>query len=81
MEFDPVLLSRLQFAFVIAFHILLPAFTVGLSAFVMVLEGLHLWRKDEVYLRLSQFWTKIFAVVFGMGVLSGSVMPCQFGPN
>ncbi len=81
MHFDPVLLSRLQFAFVIAFHILLPAFTVGLSAFVMVLEGMHLWRKDEVYLRLSLFWTKIFAVSFGMGVVSGIVMPFQFGTN
>ncbi len=81
MEFDPVLLSRLQFAFVIAFHILLPAFTVGLSAFIMVLEGMYVWRKDPVYLRLSLFWTKIFAVAFGMGVVSGIVMPFQFGTN
>ena len=81
MELDPVLLSRLQFAFVIAFHILLPAFTVGLSAFIMVLEGMYVWRKDPVYLRLSLFWTKIFAVAFGMGVVSGIVMPFQFGTN
>lgn len=81
MELDPVLLSRLQFAFVIAFHILLPAFTVGLSAFIMVLEGLYVWRKDPVHLRLSLFWTKIFAVAFGMGVVSGIVMPFQFGTN
>ncbi|MEP7063935.1 MAG: cytochrome ubiquinol oxidase subunit I [Betaproteobacteria bacterium] len=81
MEFDPVLLSRLQFAFVIAFHILLPAFTVGLSAYIMTLEGLYVWRKDTVYLRLSLFWTKIFAVAFGMGVVSGIVMPFQFGTN
>jgi cytochrome d ubiquinol oxidase subunit I len=81
MELDPVLLSRLQFAFVIAFHILLPAFTVGLSAFIMTLEGMYVWRKDTVYLRLSLFWTKIFAVAFGMGVVSGIVMPFQFGTN
>ncbi|MEO6749705.1 MAG: cytochrome ubiquinol oxidase subunit I [Casimicrobiaceae bacterium] len=81
MQLDPVLLSRLQFAFVIAFHILLPAFTVGLSAFIAVLEGRYLFRKDPVHLRLSLFWTKIFAVAFGMGVVSGIVMPFQFGTN
>jgi cytochrome d ubiquinol oxidase subunit I len=78
---DPVLLSRLQFAFVIAFHILLPAFTVGLSAFIVVLEGLHVWKRDEIYVRLSVFWTRIFAVSFGMGVVSGIVMPFQLGTN
>jgi cytochrome d ubiquinol oxidase subunit I len=81
MALDPVLLSRLQFAFVIAFHILLPAFTVGLSAFIVLLEGLHLAKRDPVYLRLSVFWTRIFAVSFGMGVVSGIVMPFQFGTN
>ncbi|MEO6929280.1 MAG: cytochrome ubiquinol oxidase subunit I [Casimicrobiaceae bacterium] len=81
MQLDPVLLSRLQFAFVIAFHILLPAFTVGLSAFIAVLEGMYIWKKEAVYLRLSLFWTKIFAVAFGMGVVSGIVMPFQFGTN
>ena len=81
MELDPVLLSRLQFAFVIAFHILLPAFTVGLASYMVVLEGLYLWKKDTTYLRLSLFWTKMFAVSFGMGVVSGIVMPFQFGTN
>ncbi|HVO90249.1 MAG TPA: cytochrome ubiquinol oxidase subunit I [Casimicrobiaceae bacterium] len=81
MDLDPVLLSRLQFAFVIAFHILLPAFTVGLSGFIVVLEGLYLWRRDPLHLRLSVFWTRIFAVSFGMGVVSGIVMPFQFGTN
>ncbi|MEO9136575.1 MAG: cytochrome ubiquinol oxidase subunit I [Casimicrobiaceae bacterium] len=81
MELDPVLLSRLQFAFVIAFHILLPAFTVGLASFIVLLEGLHLVKRDPVYLRLSVFWTRIFAVSFGMGVVSGIVMPFQFGTN
>jgi cytochrome d ubiquinol oxidase subunit I len=81
MDLDPVLLSRLQFAFVIAFHILLPAFTVGLASFIVLLEGLHLAKRDAVYLRLSVFWTRIFAVSFGMGVVSGIVMPFQFGTN
>jgi cytochrome d ubiquinol oxidase subunit I len=81
MELDPVFLSRLQFAFVIAFHILLPAFTVGLASFILLLEGLHLTTRNAVYLRLSVFWTRIFAVSFGMGVVSGIVMPFQFGTN
>ncbi|HLX30290.1 MAG TPA: cytochrome ubiquinol oxidase subunit I [Casimicrobiaceae bacterium] len=81
MTLDPLLLSRAQFAFVIAFHILLPAFTVGLASFILLLEGLHLATRDAVYLRLSVFWTRIFAVSFGMGVVSGIVMPFQFGTN
>ena len=81
MTLDPILLSRLQFAWVVAWHILLPAFTIGLASFVAVLEGLHLASRREVYLRLSAFWTKIFAVSFGMGVVSGVVMPFQFGTN
>jgi cytochrome d ubiquinol oxidase subunit I len=81
MELDPVLLSRLQFAFVIAFHILLPAFTVGLASFIALLEGLQLFSRNALYLRLSVFWTRIFAVSFGMGVVSGIVMPFQFGTN
>jgi cytochrome d ubiquinol oxidase subunit I len=81
MDLDPVLLSRVQFAFVIAFHILLPAFTVGLASFIVLLEGLHLVHRDSVYLRLSVFWTRIFSVSFGMGVVSGIVMPFQFGTN
>jgi cytochrome d ubiquinol oxidase subunit I len=81
VELDPVLLSRLQFAFVIAFHILLPAFTVGLASYIVVLEGLYIWKRDTTYLRLSLFWTKMFAVSFGMGVVSGIVMPFQFGTN
>ncbi len=78
---DPVLLSRLQFAFVVAFHFLLPAFTIGLASYIAVLEGLHLATGRRVYLRISAFWIKIFAVSFGMGVVSGIVMPFQFGTN
>jgi cytochrome d ubiquinol oxidase subunit I len=78
---DPVLLSRLQFAFVVAFHFLLPAFTIGLASYIAVLEGLHLATGRAVYLRVSSFWIKVFAVSFGMGVVSGIVMPFQFGTN
>jgi cytochrome d ubiquinol oxidase subunit I len=81
MSLDAVLLSRLQFFWVIALHILLPAFTVGLAAYIAVLEGLHLTTGRAVYLRLSKFWLKVFAVSFGMGVVSGIVMPFQFGTN
>ena len=81
MDLDPVFLSRLQFAWVVAWHILLPAFTVGLASFIAVLEGLHLVTKREIYLRISMFWIKIFSVSFGMGVVSGVVMPFQFGTN
>ncbi len=67
MHLDPVFLSRLQFAWVIAWHILLPAFTVGLASYIAVLEGLHLITGREIYFRVSRFWTRIFAVSFGMG--------------
>ena len=79
--FDPVFLSRLQFAFLIAFHFLLPAFTIGLASYIAVLEGLYLYTRRAEYLRISAFWLKIFAVSFGMGVVSGIVMPFQFGTN
>src|SRR5262252_11183076 len=79
--FDPTLLSRLQFAWVIAWHILLPAFTVGLSAFIAVQEGLWLATGRDVYKCISTFWIKVFAIVFVMGVVTGIVMPFQFGTN
>ncbi len=81
MHLDPLLLSRLQFAWVIAHHILLPAFTVGLASFIAMLEGVHFFTKKEIYFRISVFWIKIFAISFGMGVVSGIVMPFQFGTN
>jgi cytochrome d ubiquinol oxidase subunit I len=78
---DALLLSRIQFAWVVALHILLPAFTVGLACYVATLEALW-WRTGrDVWKRLSTFWTRIFAVSFGMGVVSGIVMPFQFGTN
>ncbi|GGD67123.1 cytochrome ubiquinol oxidase subunit I [Caballeronia grimmiae] len=81
MHIDSVLLSRFQFAWVVAFHILLPAFTVGLSCFIATLEFNWWVTKRDVFRRLSSFWLKIFAVSFGMGVVSGIVMPFQFGTN
>ncbi len=81
MSLDPLLLSRIQFAWVVAWHFLLPAFTVGLASYIAVLEGLHLATGREIYFRISTFWIKIFAVSFGMGVVSGITMPFQFGTN
>ncbi|MGN6515631.1 MAG: cytochrome ubiquinol oxidase subunit I [Rhizomicrobium sp.] len=81
MSIDPLLLSRLQFAWVIGFHILLPAITVGLASFIALLEGLCFFTGNEIYFRISSFWTRLFAVAFGMGVVSGVVMPFQFGTN
>ncbi len=81
MTLDPVLLSRLQWAWVISWHILLPAFTVGLASYIVVLEGLAFFTGRDIWLRISAFWTRIFAVSFGMGVVSGIVMPFQFGTN
>lgn len=81
MALDPVFLSRLQFVWVVSFHILLPAFTVGLASYIAFVEFLYFVTGREVYFRISSFWVKIFAVAFGMGVVSGIVMPFQFGTN
>ncbi|MDC0664318.1 cytochrome ubiquinol oxidase subunit I [Marinobacter sp. SS21] len=81
MELDPLLLSRIQFAFVVSFHAIFPVFSIGLAAFIAVLEGLAYKTGNPVWLKLSGFWTKVFAVVFGMGVVSGIVMAFQFGTN
>ena len=81
MELDPVLLARLQFAFTIAFHIVFPAFTIGLASFLAVVEGRWLASGDDRFREIYRFWVKIFAVAFGMGVVSGVVMSYQFGTN
>ena len=78
---DATLLARWQFAFTVSFHIVFPAFSIGLASYLAVLEGLWLWRKDDTYLKLFDYWKKIFAVAFGMGVVSGIVMSYQFGTN
>jgi cytochrome d ubiquinol oxidase subunit I len=81
MDIDPVLLSRVQFAFVISFHIIFPAFTIGLAAWLATIEGARLWTGDTIYRRVFDFWLKVFALSFGMGVVSGIVMAFQFGTN
>jgi cytochrome bd ubiquinol oxidase subunit I len=81
MDFDPVILSRIQFAFVISFHIIFPAFTIGLAAWLATIEGARLATGHAIYRRVFDFWIKIFAVSFGMGVVTGIVMAFQFGTN
>ncbi len=74
-------LARIQFAFTVSFHIVFPAFSIGLASFLAVLNGLWLVTRDRTYLVLFDYWKKIFAVAFGMGVVSGLVMSYQFGTN
>ena len=81
MDLDPLSLSRIQFAFTIAFHIIFPSFTVGLAAWLATMEGMHLATRNPVYRRVFDFWLKVFAVSFGMGVVTGIVMAFQFGTN
>jgi cytochrome bd ubiquinol oxidase subunit I len=75
------LISRLQFAFTISFHILFPAFSIGLATFLVIMEGLWLKTKQLVYYDICRFWVKVFAITFGMGVASGIVMEFQLGTN
>ncbi len=79
--FDALTLSRLQFAFTVSFHIIFPSFSIGLASYLAVLNLLHLKTDNPVYLTLFNYWKKIFAVAFGMGVVSGVVMSYQFGTN
>ncbi len=81
MELDAVLLARLQFAFTIAFHILFPTLTIGLGAFLVLLEALWLATRDRTYELLYKFWTKVFALAFGMGVVTGVVLSYEVGTN
>ncbi len=81
MELDPLILSRIQFAFVVSFHIIFPAFTLGLAAWLATIEGARLVTGNELYRRVFDFWLKIFALSFGMGVVTGVVMAFQFGTN
>ncbi|HET6604797.1 MAG TPA: cytochrome ubiquinol oxidase subunit I [Xanthomonadaceae bacterium] len=81
MELDGLLLARLQFAFTIAFHIIFPTFTIGLSAFIAFLEARWLWTRQPSFHLAARFWTKVFAVSFAMGVVSGIAMSYQFGTN
>ncbi|WP_131113726.1 cytochrome ubiquinol oxidase subunit I [Lichenihabitans psoromatis] len=78
---DALQLARIQFAFTVGFHIIFPAFSIGLAAYLMVLEAAWLRTRQQVYLDTYQYWLKIFAVVFGVGVVSGLVMSYEFGTN
>jgi cytochrome bd ubiquinol oxidase subunit I len=81
MDLTALLLSRLQFAFTVSFHIIFPSFTIGLAAWLTVLEALHLWTGRPAYRLVFEFWLKIFGMAFGLGVVSGIVMAFQFGTN
>jgi len=81
MDLDPVLLARLQFAFTITFHIIFPSFTIGLSAYIATLSVMWLRTGAARYQRLARFWTRIFAVSFAMGVVSGIVLSYEIGTN
>lgn len=78
---DATFLARVQFAFTISFHFLFPALTIGLASYLAVLQALYLWTGREVFHGLFNYWKKVFAVAFGMGVVSGIVMTYQFGTN
>src|SRR5262244_2849165 len=79
--FDAVVLARAQFAFTMSFHIVFPAFSIGLASYLAVLEARWLLTGREVFLNLFNYWLKIFALTFAMGVVSGIVMSYQFGTN
>jgi len=81
MDITALLLSRLQFAFTVSFHIVFPSFTIGLAAWLTVLEALHLATGRPAYRLVFEFWLKIFGVAFGLGVVSGIVMSFEFGTN
>jgi cytochrome d ubiquinol oxidase subunit I len=81
MDLTPLLLSRIQFAATISYHILFPSFSIGLAAWLTVLEALHLVTGRSLYRQVFEFWLKIFGVAFGLGVVSGIVMGFQFGTN
>src|SRR6202795_4777999 len=81
MDLTALLLSRIQFAFTVSFHIIFPAFTIGLAAWLTVLEALHLATGRPTYRVVFEFWLKIFGVAFGLGVVSGVVMAFEFGTN
>ena len=81
MELSALLLSRLQFAFTVSFHIIFPSFTIGLAAWLTVLEALYLVTGRPAYSTEFEFWLKIFGIAFGLGVVSGIVMAFEFGTN
>lgn len=81
MQLTTLFLSRIQFAFTMAVHIIFPAFSIGLVSFLVCMEGAWLKTKNPIYYQIIRFWTKVFALTFGMGVVSGIVMEFQLGTN
>jgi cytochrome bd ubiquinol oxidase subunit I len=81
MMIDTTLLSRIQFGFTVGFHILFPALNIGLAVFLSIMEGIWLKTANPIYLKICQFWSKIFALTFGMGVVSGIVLAYELGTN
>jgi cytochrome d ubiquinol oxidase subunit I len=81
MPLDALMLSRIQFAFTVSFHIVFPAMTIGLAAFLVVLEAAWLRTGEAVYFTLYRFWSKLFALAFGIGVVTGLVLSYEFGTN
>ncbi|MDG1902347.1 MAG: cytochrome ubiquinol oxidase subunit I [Bacteroidales bacterium] len=78
---DVEILSRIQFAFTVAFHYIYPPLSIGIGLLLVIFEGLFLYTKDKVYETLTRFWIKIFALTFGIGVATGIVMEFEFGTN
>ena len=78
---DVEILARIQFAFTVAFHYIYPPLSIGLGLIMVIMEGLYLRTKEEVYHQMARFWTKIFALTFGIGVATGIVMEFEFGTN
>src|SRR5512136_651514 len=81
MNMDAVLLSRIQFAVTTMFHILFPVLTLGLSVYLVIVELLWVKTGEDVCLRIYRFWVKIFAINFGVGVVTGIVLEFEFGTN
>ena len=81
MDQMALLLSRIQFAFTVSFHIIYPSFTIGLAAWLTVLQALYLATTRPAYRVVFDFWLKIFGLAFGLGVVSGIVMAFEFGTN
>jgi cytochrome bd ubiquinol oxidase subunit I len=79
MSLDPALLARIQFGFTVSFHIIFPTISIGLATFLAIVEGLWLKTKDPLYLQIYRFWLGIFAMAFGVGVVTGIVLSFEFG--
>src|SRR5271169_1481846 len=81
MKLDPSFLARVQFGFTVSFHIIFPTISIGLATFLAIMEGLWLKTKDLIYLQIYRFWLRIFALAFGVGVVTGIVLSFEFGTN